>query len=246
MDTKQAITQLERVPARAQDPMSLLTMAVERGADVGTLERLSVLRDKFMAEEAKNAFFAALAAFQSEIPLIIRRKAGHENRYNYAPLEQIVREVTPLLMKHGFSHQEDGVVTDGWVEAIVTVTHRLGHREEKRFKVPAESKAGMSPQQKYGAAMTYATRYAFCAAFGIRTADKDTDCPPGDTENVTKLKKQLWEAVKSIRGTENNWNVARQWMTDECQMDPGKRVSDLDANELKALLARVTDKLQLA
>ena len=57
---------------------------------------------------------------------------------------------------------EDGVVTEGWVEAIVTVTHRAGHSEVKKFKIPTDSKAGMSLQQKYGAAMTYATRYAFC------------------------------------------------------------------------------------
>jgi len=232
------------VPMRANDPMALLSMAVERGADVGTLERLSVLREKFMAEEARNAFFAALAAFQAEIPVIIRKRAGHENRYNYAPLEQIVREVTPLLMKHGFSHQEDGVVTDGWVEAVVTVTHRLGHREEKRFKVPAESKAGMSPQQKYGAAMTYATRYAFCAAFGIRTADKDTDCPPEGTESVTALSAKLWATVQPICNGDKTWKTARQWLTDECAMDSTKRVADLTPGEIKALLDTAKAKMK--
>lgn len=236
-DVRQALQRLDsEPPMRAEDPMSLLTMAVQRGADVGTLERLAVLREKFMAEQSKNAFFADLAAFQADLPVIVRKKAGHENRYNYAPLEQIVREVTPLLMKHGFSHQEDGVVTDGWVEAIVTVTHRLGHREEKRFKVPSQSNAGMSPQQKYGAAMTYATRYAFCAAFGIRTADRDTDCPPDATASVTELRAELWQILAPVRGTEQNWKIARQWLTDECAMDSTKRIQDLEPTELRSLI----------
>lgn len=244
-DAKQALAVLDPVqPPQRQEPMDLLRIAVERGnVDVSTLERLMVVRKEVLAETAKREFFDALAAFQSECPIILRSRAGHENRYKYAPLEKIVQEVTPFLTKHGFSHQEDGVVTDGWVEAIVTVTHRGGHKEEKRFKVPAASNAGMSAQQKYGAAMTYATRYAFCAAFGIRTADKDLDCPP-EGESVTALTKQLWEVCKPIRGTVNNWDMARQWLTDECNMDPGKRVKDLDAAELAALIKTAKEKLK--
>lgn len=248
MNSQEALQRIEahQPPMRAEDPMALLSMAVERGADVGTLERLAVLREKFMAEQAKNAFFADLAAFQAEIPVIVRKKVGHEARYNYAPLEQIVREVTPLLMKFGFSHQEDGVVTDGWVEAIVTVTHRLGHREEKRFKVPSASNAGMSPQQKYGAAMTYATRYAFCAAFGIRTADKDTDCPPDASKSVTELKNELWNLLKPIRGTEANWKIARQWLVDEMCLDPDIPIANLDAAGLRATFIIAKKKLEAA
>lgn len=243
-DTKQAIQRLEADVPQRQEPMDLLRLAVERGnVDVGTLERLMVVRKEILAETSRREFFDAMAAFQAECPIIIRSRAGHENRYNYAPLEKIVKDVTPFLTKHGFSHQEDGVVTDGWVEAIVTVTHRGGHKEEKRFKVPTESKAGMSPQQKYGAAMTYATRYAFCAAFGIRTADKDTDCQE-DTESVTTLKARLWDLCKPIRGEANKWDTARQWLTDECAMDPDKRVSDLEAHELKALIERAKEKLK--
>ncbi len=237
------IQRIEPSPPIQQEPMDLLRMAVERGnVDVNTLERLMVVRKEVLAETAKREFFDALAAFQAECPIIIRSRAGHENRYNYAPLEKIVKDATPFLTKHGFSHQEDGVVTEGWVEAIVTVTHRGGHREEKHFKVPAESKAGMSPQQKYGAAMTYATRYAFCAAFGIRTADKDLDCQP-DSDSVTALRKTLWDLLRSVRGTEQKWDIARQWLTDECQMDPDKRVSDLEAHELKGLIERAKARL---
>lgn len=246
MNAQQALQRIEATPPPApvmENPMTLLALAVEKGADVGTLERLAMLRDKFMAERAKQAYFDALAAFQSECPIILRSRAGHENRYNYAPLEKIVEKVKPYLQKHGFSHQEDANVTEGWVEASVTVTHREGHSEVKKFKVPAESRAGMSPAQKYGAAMTYATRYAFCAAFGIRTADRDTDCGDDTGDNVTALRKQLWEVCKPIRGLEQKWDTARQWLTDECNMDPGKRVNDLDADELKSLIRKAGELL---
>lgn len=220
----------------------MLAMAVEKGADVATLERLMAVRRELKGEQSKEAYFAALAAFQAECPIILRSQAGHENRYRYAPLERIVKEVTPLLNKHGFAHQEDSKITDGWVEAIVTVTHREGHSEMKSFRVPTESKAGMSPQQKYGAAMTYATRYAFCAAFGIRTGDKDTDCAP-DSESVTKLKAELWTLLKPVRGTSNTWDVARQWLIDEMCLDPAVPVSELDAAGLRATIEAAKKRL---
>jgi len=240
---RDAVGELERAP-QLNEPMDLLRMAVEKGnVDVATLERLMVVRKEILGETARRDFFDALAAFQAECPIILRSRAGHENRYNYAPLERIVKDVTPYLTKHGFSHQEDGVVTEGWVEAIVTVTHRGGHKEEKRFKVPSESKAGMSPQQKYGAAMTYATRYAFCAAFGIRTADKDTDCVDGN-ENVTALRKTLWTALKPVRGTENKWDVARSWLVKMCDMEPAKSINDLTADEIRSLTDKATIALE--
>lgn len=243
MNVKQAIQRLDDPPPQRHEPMDLLRIAVEKGnVDVSTLERLMVVRKEMLAETAKRDFYDALAAFQAECPIILRNKSGHENRYNYAPLERIVKEVTPFLTKHGFSHQEDANVTEGWVEAIVTVTHRGGHVETKRFKVPAQSNAGMSPQQKYGAAMTYATRYAFCAAFGIRTADKDTDCPPS-SESVTDLKKQLWEVCRPIRGTAKNWDLAKKWLTEVCGMDTEKRVSDLNADELRALIEVAKERI---
>lgn len=239
-DARQAIQQLDT----SQQPQDLLALAVKQGASVDTLERLMVVRTQLKAEQAREAYFAALAAFQSECPIILRSKAGHENRYNYAPLERIVKEVTPFLTRHGFSHQEDGVVTDGWVEAVVTVTHRAGHKEEKRFKVPTESKAGMSPQQKYGAAMTYATRYAFCAAFGIRTADRDTDCAPDDQAEKQRLKAELWKLLEPVRGTEKNWDMARQWLVDEMCLDPDIPVRDLDVPGFQATIKAAKLKLE--
>ena len=243
------MNELQRIPAdqsaavTAHNPQDLLALAVEKGADVATLERLMVVRTQLKAEAARDAYFRDLSAFQAKCPMIIKTQPGHENRYRYAPLEKIVIEVAPLLQEFGFAHQEDGIVTDGWVEAIVSVTHREGHTETKRFKVPTDSKAGMSPQQKYGAAMTYATRYAFCAAFGIRTGERDTDCPPAG-ENVTELKKQLWDLLKPVRGTESNWNAARQWLVDEMCLDPDIPISQLDAPGLKATIAAATKRLK--
>lgn len=246
------MNELQRIdnelPAQRQEPQDLLALAVQKGADVATLERLMVVRTQLKAEAAKEAYFAALAAFQAECPVIAKKNAvaipGGAN-YKYAPLEYIVRKVQPLLEKHGFSHQEDSEITEGWVTAVVTVTHRAGHAETKRFKVPSETKAGMSPQQKYGAAMTFATRYAFCAALGIRTGEQDTDCAPATDgpDAIATLKAELWALLKPKRGPENNWRQAQQWLIDECCMDPDQSIRGLDAAGFRSVIAKARNKL---
>lgn len=233
---------------RAEDPMMLLTLAVERGADVGTLERLSVLRDKFIAERARKAYYDSLSAFQSEVPVIKKRNrvvfSGGE-KYRYAPIDHIIKVVGPLLQKHGFAFQRDSKVEAGWVEAVVTITHREGHSETKSFRIPTDSKAAMSEQQRYGAALTFADRYAFCGALGIKTGDEDTDCAPAPDgpDTIAGLKKELWDLLKPKRGTENNWNQARQWLVDEMCLDPDTTIKQLDAAGLRAVIDRARQKL---
>lgn len=237
------------VPMERQEPQDLLALAVQKGADVATIERLMVVRTQLKAEAAKESYFRALSAFQAECPVIAKPKRvaipGGPS-YNYAPLEHIVRKVQPMLDKHGFSHQSDAEVIDGWVTAKVTITHRGGHSETKQFKVPSETKAGMSPQQKYGAAMTFATRYAFCAALGIRTGDEDTDCAPAadGPDTIAQLKAELWSLLEPVRGSENNWKQARQWLVDEMCLDPDMQIKGLDAAGLRATIATARKKLE--
>lgn len=246
----QALTRLDNdAPAGRQEPQDLLALAVQKGADVATLERLMVVRTQLKSEAAKEAYFTALAAFQAECPIIRKgRKVAIPGgpQYNYAPLDEIIRKVQPLLDKHGFSVDRDAEIDEKWVTAIVTVHHRLGHSETKRFKVPAETKAGMSPQQKYGAAGTFAERYAFCGALGIRTGDQDTDCALAaeGPEVMAALKRELWELLKPVRGEANNWQQARQWLVDEMCLDPEVPIKDLDADGFRATLKLARKKLE--
>lgn len=246
------MNELQRIdtelPAQRQEPQDLLALAVQKGADVATLERLMVVRTQLKAEAAKEAYFDSLAKFQAECPVIRKNRKvaipGGPN-YSYAPLDQIIQKVQPLLDKHGFSVDRDAEIDDKWVTAIVTVHHRQGHSETKRFKVPAETKAGMSPQQKYGAAGTFAERYAFCGALGIRTGDQDTDCAPAadGPDAIATLKAELWNLLAPKRGTEKNWKQATQWLIDEACMDPDQTIRGLDAAGFRSVIAKAKNKL---
>lgn len=160
-------------------PEALIAKAIETGLPVEGLERLMNLRERLKAENAKAEYDAAMSAFQAECPVIQKKKQA--DRYKYAPIEDIVEQTKELRAKLGFSHSFDsGFVTDEGGPAQVIycrVTHIGGHSEVSTFRSPidVENRARMSSPQQSGAAMTFGKRYAFCNAFGIVTADEDSD-----------------------------------------------------------------------
>jgi hypothetical protein len=169
----------EIVPIRDNSAETLLATAVEKGADVNTLERLLAMRKELKAEQAREAFYKAMSEFQSSCPIIkkerkVRNKDGGI-RYIYANLDDIVTVVAPLLSEHGLSYGIKAELRDGAVVANCIVNHMEGHSEESSFAVPIEKEAFMGDAQKSGSALMYAKRYAFCNAFGIVTGDEDDD-----------------------------------------------------------------------
>lgn len=160
-----------------RSPDQLMALAIQHGASPETMEKLLALHKEMKAMAAKEAFDRALADFQSMCPIIKKTKSGYNNQYRYAPLETIILAVRDILQTHGFSFTITSEVNDGWVKAICKVTHSLGHSESSEFKCPIDGnpKNSMSTPHRYGAALTFCKRYALTSAFGIVTADEDTD-----------------------------------------------------------------------
>ncbi len=160
---------------------SLIARAIDRGVTVDTMERLLAMRTQLKAEAAREAFFDALANLQAALPSIPKTKrvdfGGGKAAYSYAPLEQIVRTVAPLIHAHGFSVTVEAAqeIEPPRVIAIATLHHRDGHQQSSRFCVPVDTAARMNAAQQVASALTYAKRYAYCDVLGIVTADEDDD-----------------------------------------------------------------------
>lgn len=168
---------------------SLIQQAIDKGVPIETMERLLVMRRELKAEFAKQMFDAAMAKFQSECPVIEKKKAviekdGKTVRYKYAPLDSIVEQVKKALADNGLSYTFGEYKEEKFTTIICYVTHVAGHTQKTTFKIPIGTEAYMSDVQKYGARMTFGKRYAFCNAFGIMTGDEDTDA--NETQEVKK------------------------------------------------------------
>ena len=162
------------------DPERIITLAIERGVDVNTMERLLTMRRELRAENAKAAFDAALSAFQSQCPIIAKTKSvmnkdGKTVRYSYAPLESIVDQVRERLATCGLSYQFTTTFDAASVTTTCHVRHIAGHSEFSSVTVPVDTEGYMSAPQKTASAITFASRYAFRNAFGILTGDDDDD-----------------------------------------------------------------------
>ncbi len=185
------------------NPENLLTLAIKKGADIETIERLLAMRKELKAEWAREQYFKALAAFQLDCPVVFKRKPVKNKEgkllYKYAPLEDIVKTVKPFLQKHGFSYTIKGDQTDKEIKAECHIYHIDGHSEISTFTVPIDPGTNaMSAIQRRGSSNTYAKKYAFCNGFGIMTADEDTDGnDKGAATEKTELKKKDPPKAKS-------------------------------------------------
>src|SRR5271168_3975283 len=141
---------VDRPTAQPIDIEAMFKYAIDKGAN---LDSLMNVRRELNAEASKQLFDEAMAAFQSECP-VISKTVGVPDRsgevaYKFSPFEQIIAAVKPLLQKHGFSYalDTDTESAAGWVIAKWKITHRgdpdrkvPGHETVSTAKFPLGTK----------------------------------------------------------------------------------------------------------
>lgn len=210
-DEKNLTTSKSTAPV-AISAESLIAQAIQNNIPVETMERLLAMRKDIKAEHAKEEYDRAMAAFQSECPVIKKTKNVKTNSgakaYSYAPIEVIVTQVKDILKKHGFSYSTNmDIIENGQtkIKATVKVVHEAGHSEETSMIVPLGTKTGvMSDTQVFAAAQTFAKRYAFCNAFGILTGDEDIDgaINKKTTDEDAELDEKIISQIQSAKTVE--------------------------------------------
>lgn len=161
----------------------LILAALDKNASIETIEKLVALKERLEDREAGKAFTRAMAAFQSDCPMIqkkttakITTQGGGSYSYTYAELDEIVATIAPFIEKHGFSYTWDTrIEASGMLTCTIRIRHIDGHSETSSFTLPTDTKSAMSSQQKMAAAGTFAKRQTLIAGFGLTTTEEDTD-----------------------------------------------------------------------
>lgn len=174
-----AIVRQEPEP-RVGDLMAMVLKSGMTQEGVGVIERLCALKASQEAQGAKREFAAAFVDLQSDMPVIRAERAVPNKdgsvRYHYAPYEDIMRQVAPLLKRHGFTISFSTRVEAPRVTVVCTLMHRGGHERVNEYAVRIGSgPPGSSDTQADGAAYTYAQRGALCDALGITVSGRDND-----------------------------------------------------------------------
>lgn len=170
-------------PPPPTDIHDMLRLALDKGISPEGLEKVVALYERMADRRAVEDFNAAFALFQAQAPIIKHNRIKEKNvseggasfGYTWADLSAIAAAVGPALTQNGLSYTFDSTVTDKALKVVCTLRHKAGYSISAAAEFPHESRAGMSPQQKVGSAMSYAKRYALTQVLGITTADPDND-----------------------------------------------------------------------
>jgi hypothetical protein len=176
------------------DPQALIAKAIDAGAGIDTIERLVALAKDIREVQAKEAWYAAMAEFQETCPTIyktnkanIPTRSGGGFSYSYAPLDEILSVVQPVMGKLGLSVSWTHRFEAATAVSNCRISHELGHHEESGdVTIPidkSEDGRGASSAQRVGIAMTYSKRYSLLAAIG-KAPEDDEDGDAGDTRDT--------------------------------------------------------------
>lgn len=184
-DAKQALQRLDaQVPTQVAAPSvaGMLQAVIDKGVtaeNVAAVEQIVKLYEHMQEKDAEKLFAQSFNALQTEIKSVKAMKAVPNNdgtvRYRFAPYEDIMEQVRPMLEKHGFTVTFSTDYAEGRLIKHCTLQHIGGHSKTNKFAV----RIGQGPpkateSQADGAASTYAKRFALCDALNI-TIETDSD-----------------------------------------------------------------------
>lgn len=145
---------------------------------VEVLCQMMDLYERNEKREAEKAFASALTELQGETIRVQATKAVDVKngvpRYTFAPYEEIMQLVQPMLTRHGFSITFDTKVDDQRLTSVCTLTHKAGHSRSNQFSVRFSKPPGCSDAQGDMSTKSYAKRGALCDALNI-VVDHDDD-----------------------------------------------------------------------
>lgn len=174
------------------DPLAIIARAVDNGMEPDKLGKLMELQERWQRNEDAKAFAVSLSTFQAKCPQITKRRTmdlGGGKGPTYASLDDIMREVSGLLQECGLAVTFSASITDGGMMKAVCKLHCGSHVQESEITLPVPSAMRVNDTQKMGAALSYAKRYALCAALNIVVTDEDNDganlAASGEMELVT-------------------------------------------------------------
>jgi hypothetical protein len=166
----------------ADNPLAILHMALQGGADPAKLEKLMDLAERFKSDRAAEAFAVAMNSVQNEMPCVVKDRENSHTRARYATLENVQTVIRPVYARHGFSlsYGTEESKLPGHVRLVCDVSHTGGCTRRYHLDCPmdgAGAKGGSNKTdiQAMGSSISYGRRYLVLMIFNITVANQDVD-----------------------------------------------------------------------
>jgi hypothetical protein len=85
------------------NPLAMLSAALQSGQDPAKLEKLMDLADRWKAQQAAAEFAVAMTEAQAAMPCVVRDAVNAHTKKRYARLETVNSAIKPVYTAHGFS-----------------------------------------------------------------------------------------------------------------------------------------------
>ena len=183
-------------------PLGILQIAVQQGANVDKLAKLLELQERWQANQARQAYNAAMAKFKQRPPKITKNKhvKFDDTEYDHATLDHVTEAITETLSAVGISHKWK-MCQSPEISVTCVLTHEMGHSEETTLKASPDTSGSKNSIQAIGSTVTYLERYTLLAAMGMAAAGMDNDGRSADEEQKPKISEaRVAECLSSIKG----------------------------------------------
>ncbi len=206
----------EQLPVKAPTPADMLQAVINSGVtqdNVSAVVELTKLWKQTQEWDAEKRFAEAFVALQAEMPKIEATKAVPNNdgtvRYKFAPFEDLMAQVGPMLQKHGFTVCFSSRVDDKRITSICTLQHIGGHKRSNEFSARIGSGPPKATEtQADGAAATYVKRFALTECLNIVIAHLDDDAR---NEGGTITPEQAASLAKRVAATGSDGPKFLKW-----------------------------------
>src|SRR6185437_3096544 len=210
-----AKTEQMQVVQTGNDVAPMLVM-IERAArdpnvDIGKMEKLWAMKEHADAIHAKQAYDAAMANLQTELPDIAERGKAVVNgqvRYTFALWEDINAAIKPILSRHGFA-LTFRIQPGDHISVTGVLSHRAGHREETSITLPSDSSGSKNAVQAVASSVSYGKRYTAGALLNLTSHGEDDDAYRAAVEVITEEQEiqinDMLEATGSDRAKFLKW-----------------------------------------
>lgn len=211
-------------------PSQLLELAVNKDLSIEKLKELMAMQKEWQAEQARRAFFDALAKFQSEVPELRKSKqvSFKEVKYSYAPLSDITRQIKETCKDCGLAYRWE--ISDSKEEIKVTclVTHLDGHTERTTMTANPDTSGSKNAIQARGSAIEYLKRYTLIGALGLSTTDSDVDgfMPEIDLDILHTQYMRHYNELIQINSEYSKWHPDN-WKSDKTRAVYLKAIAEI-------------------
>ncbi len=213
-------------------PMHMLQVAVQKGHDLDKIEKLMELERTWKADQAREAYYVALAEFKKKPITISKDKKNIQYGSRYTSIGNLVNTVNAAMAPFGLNASWDFDQSEG-IKVTCILAHTLGHTESVSLCGPPDDSGKKNSLQQIKSTNTYLRKETFEAVTGVVTSDTDDDDGNGAVDTITEKQAADLEALITEIGAD------REAFLQYCKV---KSIDVLPARKFKFALQALEDK----